>query len=518
MGVSGADAPYLLVGGGRLARHLDRYLDLLGIARTGWVREDGPEELARRAADARAVLLLVPDDAIEPFVAEHDDRLGSAPRVHFSGTRRVPGVAGCHPLGSFGPVLLPESVYRSIHFVTDPDGPGFAELFPDLENPHSEIPAGARVRYHAAAVLSGNFTAMLWRRAARTFEELGLPESAWTTYLETVAHNVRADVEASVTGPVVRGDAGTIAAHLEELGADPWADVYRAFLETAGVPDPTREAVYGSADPPRGRGEPDPEFGGEPRLAVFRREGPLVATTAYDASTAAILDDLPLDFLLVGDSVAMVVYGHRSTRPANVEMMARHTAAVRRGAPSKPIVTDLPWVAAHDADLAVPAARELMRAGADGVKLEALPDSWEPLERLVAAGVPVMGHVGLLPQLVEGGDYRVAGRGEAAEAVREAARAQERAGCFALVVECVPADLGRRITEECSIPTIGIGAGSGTTGQILVINDMVGLTPGRTPRFVREFGDAATPVAEAVRAYARAVREGSFPGPGERYE
>jgi len=181
-------------------------------------------------------------------------------------------------------------------------------------------------------------------------------------------------------------------------------------------------------------------------------------------------------------------------------------------------VTDLPWIASRDPDRGLAAARTLVEAGADGVKLEALPDSWEVLDRLIDGGIPVMGHVGLLPQLVEQGDFRVAGRGEAAEAVRDAARLQEEAGCFALVVECVPADLGRTITEERDIPTIGIGAGADTSGQILVINDLIGMTPGRTPRFVREFGDAATPLAEAVRGYVDAVRNGAFPGPGERYE
>ncbi len=516
MEVSGG-GPYLLIGGGRLARHFGHYFDLLGISHMGWSREDGPEALADLAGAARTVLLLVPDDAIASFVEEHDARLGSSPRVHCSGSRMIDGVTGCHPLGSFGEALFPEQLYRSLHFVIEPGPMGFDELFPDLPNPHTEVLDEDRVRYHGAAVLSGNFTAILWRRAAEIFEEVGLPRSAWGPYLETVALNIRADVGTAVTGPVVRGDTGTIEAHLAELGDDPWAGVYRAFREAVGVSDPTRAA---SSATPYGRRVGGGYEPGHPpdALAVFAAEHRLVASTAYDASTAAVLDGLPLDFLLVGDSVAMVVYGHRSTRPADVDMLARHTAAVRRGAPSKAIVADLPWVAARDPDVGLAAARTLMDAGADAVKLEALPDSWDVLQRLVAADVPVMGHVGLLPQLVERGDYRVAGRGEAAEAVCDAARMQEEAGCFALVVECVPADLGRRVTEERSIPTIGIGAGADTSGQILVLNDLVGMTPGRTPRFVREFGDAATPLADAVRRYVDAVREGSFPGPDERYE
>lgn len=537
---SGSEAPYLLVGRGRLARHLGHYFDLLGVPHVDWGRSDGPDALEARASGARAVLILIPDDRIEPFAEAHDRRLGDAPRVHCSGALRIEGVTGCHPLGSFGETLFSEQLYRSLHFVVEAGSPGtaasnrFDELFPDLPNPNTTIPDEDRVRYHGAAVLSGNFTAVLWQRAAEVFAALGLPRSAWGPYLETVALNIRADVASAVTGPVTRGDAGTIAAHLRELGDSPWAEVYRSILGAVGVVDPTRvdrgpdarltSASEAPARVARAQATSAPVAADDARLghpahalSVFDADHALVATTAYDASTSAVLNDLPLDFLLVGDSVAMVVYGHLSTRPADVDMLARHTAAVRRGAPSKTIVADLPWVAARDPEAGLAAARRLIDAGADAVKLEALPDSWDVLERLVAGGIPVMGHVGLLPQLVEEGDFRVAGRGAAAEAVRDAARAQEEAGCFALVVECVPADLGRRITEERGIPTIGIGAGADTSGQILVINDLVGMTPGRTPRFVREFGDAATPLADAVRDYAEAVRSGSFPGPTERY-
>ncbi|MDT8368181.1 MAG: 3-methyl-2-oxobutanoate hydroxymethyltransferase [Longimicrobiales bacterium] len=517
MEAPGDAAPCLLIGRGRLARHLMHYFDLLGIAHTEWARGEGVEALRLRAEEARAILLLIPDDAIESFVREHDADLGNAPRVHASGVRTVPGVVGCHPLGSFGETLFPEALYRSLHFVVEAGPLAFEELFPELPNPHVTLPPEDRVRYHTAAVLGGNFTAALWRRAAEIFDEVGLPPSAWIPYLETVSANIRADVETAVTGPAVRGDAGTIATHLEELGDDPWGTVYRAFLGVLGTPDPA--AAARSPQAPRApTGPAVAESRPADPLALFRTERPIVATTAYDASTAALLDALPVDFLLVGDSVAMVVYGHVSTRLADVEMIVRHTAAVRRGAPSKALIADLPWVATRDPEAGVVAARRLLDAGADAVKLEALPDSWEVLARLCAEGVPVMGHVGLLPQLVEEGEFRVAGRGEAAaEAVCESARLQEEAGCFALVVECVPSSLGERVTRECSIPTIGIGAGAATSGQILVIHDLCGLTPGRVPRFVRLFGDAATPLSDAVRRYGEAVRRGDFPGPDESY-
>lgn len=246
---------------------------------------------------------------------------------------------------------------------------------------------------------------------------------------------------------------------------------------------------------------------------------PIVATTAYDHWSALRLAEAGLDFLLVGDSVAMVVHGHPSTREATVEMMVAHTAAVRRGAPDALLVTDLPWPAMEGgAEAAEGAGVALREAGADAVKVEALPGHEAVVRGLLARGIPVMGHVGLLPQTVASREgYRVKGRGEEAAGVRAAARGLEEAGCFALVLECVPAGLAREITGDLRIPTIGIGAGSRTDGQILVLHDLAGFTGGDLPRFVRRFGEGGAGMVQAVEGYAAAVREGRFPTEEESY-
>lgn len=245
----------------------------------------------------------------------------------------------------------------------------------------------------------------------------------------------------------------------------------------------------------------------------------IVATTAYDFPTAALLSRSPVDFLLVGDSVAMVVYGHENTRAATLGMMVAHTEAVRRGAPERLIVTDIPYpVMMGDEASAGAAGAALLDAGADAVKVEALEGHGAVVRGLRARGVPIMGHVGLLPQTVtEAGGFRVQGRGSAGGAVVAAARDFEEAGAFAVVLECIPTELGRAVTDALRVPTIGIGAGPHTDGQILVIHDLAGLSPGPHPRFVRIFAEAGRTLTEAVEAYAAAVREGRFPLAEEGY-
>lgn len=248
--------------------------------------------------------------------------------------------------------------------------------------------------------------------------------------------------------------------------------------------------------------------------------GRIVAATAYDYWSAGILADSTLDFLLVGDSVAMVVYGHPTTRVATLEMMTAHTAAVRRGAPGKLIVADLPFPLMQAAPKeAAAGAAGLLAAGADAVKVEALP-GWEAVvEAIRDEDIAVMGHVGLLPQAVLDRDgFRVRGRGEEGDEVQRVARQLEAAGCFALVLECVPGSLARAVTEAAGVPTIGIGAGSDTNGQVLVLQDLAGLNPGFQPRFVRRFNDGAGLLREAVEDYAAAVRQGRFPTSRESYE
>jgi 3-methyl-2-oxobutanoate hydroxymethyltransferase len=220
------------------------------------------------------------------------------------------------------------------------------------------------------------------------------------------------------------------------------------------------------------------------------------------------------DAILVGDSAAMVVHGYPSTIHATVEMMCTHVAAVRRGAPNAIVVGDMPFMAARRGKFAaVEAAGALMQAGANAVKLEGVEGHEDVIAHLVGTGIPVMGHLGLTPQSVHQlGGYRLQGRAPSeAERLREEARKLEELGAFSFVLECVPEALASAITEERAIPTIGIGAGAGTAGQVLVLSDLLGLDPRFQPRFARRYLDGHELVREAVSNFARDVRGAKFP-------
>ncbi|HVO21219.1 MAG TPA: 3-methyl-2-oxobutanoate hydroxymethyltransferase [Anaeromyxobacter sp.] len=254
-------------------------------------------------------------------------------------------------------------------------------------------------------------------------------------------------------------------------------------------------------------------------LRRMKESGERIAmVTAYDATAARLVEAAGVDAILVGDSLGMVVQGHGSTLPVTLEQMAYHSAAVRRGLGSTPrahLVCDLPFgtyqASADDAVRA--AARLVAEGGAESVKLEGGADYAEVVRRLVRAGVPVMGHIGLTPQSVHQlGGYRVQGKdAERAQQLVRDARALEAAGCYALVLECVPAELARLISSRLLVPTIGIGAGPGCDGQVLVLNDLLGLDPSFTPKFVKRFAELGEAVRGAVSAYAAEVRAGTFP-------
>lgn len=242
--------------------------------------------------------------------------------------------------------------------------------------------------------------------------------------------------------------------------------------------------------------------------------------TCYDAWSARLLAQTDVDMLLVGDSVAMVVHGFDSTIPATTEMMALHTAAVRRGAPAKFLVADMPFLSfRRGIDAALLCVDALMKAGAQAVKLEGLRGHEDVVQAIVGSGVPVMGHLGLTPQSVHAfGGYRVQAREEAAaEALVADARRLQDLGCFAVVLECVPSQLAARVSEELRIPTIGIGAGPSCDGQVLVLQDMLGMNSAFRPKFVRAFTDGEKALKEAAQSYVTAVREGRFPNAQESY-
>jgi len=235
--------------------------------------------------------------------------------------------------------------------------------------------------------------------------------------------------------------------------------------------------------------------------------------TAYDALTAGVFDEAGIPVLLVGDSAGMVVFGHDSTIPVTLVDLIPLTAAVVRGTRRAMIVADLPFGSYQRSPEAAftSAARFLKEAGAHAVKLEGGLRVVRQAEELVAAGIPVMGHLGLTPQSVNAfGGYRVQGRGEDGGRLLHDAKALETAGAFAIVLECVPAELAARVTEAVSVPTIGIGAGPACDAQVLVWQDMAGLSP-RTPRFVKKYADLATVLGDAARSFAGEVTAGQFP-------
>jgi 3-methyl-2-oxobutanoate hydroxymethyltransferase len=250
-------------------------------------------------------------------------------------------------------------------------------------------------------------------------------------------------------------------------------------------------------------------------FARLKREGrPVCMVTSYDAWSARIAAQAGIDCLLVGDSAAMVVHGFPDTLHATVEMMVAHTAAVRRGAPEMFVVADLPFLSfRRGIAAAVEAAGELMRAGASAVKLEGVAGHEDVVAHLVGSGIPVMGHLGLTPQSVHTlGGYRVQGRSaEDAQDILADARRLEEVGAFALVLECVPEQLAADITAALAIPTIGIGSGPRTSGQVLVLHDLLGLQAEFRPRFARRYVEGHAVVREALERYAADVRGAKFP-------
>jgi 3-methyl-2-oxobutanoate hydroxymethyltransferase len=272
---------------------------------------------------------------------------------------------------------------------------------------------------------------------------------------------------------------------------------------------------------------PEPLYGGHSTRRVTVRDiaaakargerWPML--TAYDALTAQVFDEAGIPVLLVGDSAGMVVYGYDTTIPVTVDELIPLTAAVVRGTSRAMVVADLPFGSYQGSrtDALAAATRFLKEAGAHAVKLEGGCRVVGQVEDLVAAGIPVMAHLGLTPQSVNAfGGYRVQGRGEDGERLLHDAKALEAAGAFAVVLEAVPADLAARVTASLHIPTIGIGAGPGCDAQVLVWQDMAGLSP-RTPKFAKQYADMAGLLRGAAQSFAQEVTAGSFPDDDHSY-
>jgi 3-methyl-2-oxobutanoate hydroxymethyltransferase len=258
-----------------------------------------------------------------------------------------------------------------------------------------------------------------------------------------------------------------------------------------------------------------------PRLREMRARGePIAMLTCYDASFARLLDASGIDCVLVGDSLGMVIQGRQDTLPVTIDDMAYHTRCVARGLAAAWLIADLPF----GSYLAGPAqalasATAVMQAGAKMVKVEGGAWLAPTVAFLVERGIPVCAHLGLTPQSVHAlGGYRIQGRGDAeAERLLADARALDAAGAALLVLELVPAALAERVTQAVSMPTIGIGAGGGVSGQVLVLHDMLDVYPGRKPRFVRNFMQGQPDIAAAIAAYVAAVKDGSFPAAEHGY-
>ena len=254
------------------------------------------------------------------------------------------------------------------------------------------------------------------------------------------------------------------------------------------------------------------------RLQQMRDRGESISMlTAYDFPTAKVLDERGIDILLVGDSLAMVVQGHETTLSVTMDQMIYHAEMVGRAAQRAMVVVDLPF---PEGQLEIMrsvrcGARVLKETNCHAVKLEGGAEQAKRIETLVTAGIPVMAHVGLRPQNIHvDGGYRV--QRDTEQCVADA-KAAENAGAFAVLVECVPTSIGKAITDAVAVPTIGIGAGKDTTGQVLVTNDVVGFTSGYMPKFVRQLADVKTAIGKAATDYKNAITNGTFPGEDETF-
>lgn len=258
-----------------------------------------------------------------------------------------------------------------------------------------------------------------------------------------------------------------------------------------------------------------------PEILKRKEKNPLTMVTCYDHWSAKLLNATDVDLILVGDSLVMVMYGADDTTQATMDMMVQHTRAVRKGAPNKFIVADMPFMSFRKSlETSIDNATALIQAGANAVKLEGAQGNLELVERFSSSGIPVMGHLGLTPQFIHNfGGFKVQGKSEAAKnQILKDAVALERAGAFSLVLECIPQSLASEVRSQLSIPTIGIGAGLDCDGQVLVLHDLLGFTSGKKPRFVREFCQGRGLVHESVQQFQQAVLDKNFPSSEETYE
>lgn len=242
--------------------------------------------------------------------------------------------------------------------------------------------------------------------------------------------------------------------------------------------------------------------------------------TCYDYWTASIINKTNIDCLLVGDSLAMVMYGESSTIPADTELMALHTRAVRKGAPEKFIITDMPFLSHRKGLLsAMESVEIIMKSGANAVKIEGIDGHEDVIKHIIESGIPVMGHIGLTPQSHNQlGGFKVQNKTEdSVNQLIDQGKRLEKAGCFSIVAECIPTDAAQKLSESIKIPVIGIGAGNSTDGQVLVLQDLMGVNTGYVPKFVRKYMDSEKLISDALNEFDKNVKDRSFPAKKESY-
>lgn len=257
-----------------------------------------------------------------------------------------------------------------------------------------------------------------------------------------------------------------------------------------------------------------------PELLISARSRKISMVTCYDFWSAQIIEKSPVDMVLVGDSLSMIMHGQDSTVGADMEVMALHVKAVAKGLKSKVLIGDLPFLSYRgDLNSSIANVKQLMQAGAHGVKLEGAKGNLDLISHLSDSGVPVMGHLGLTPQFVhQFGGFKVQGKSQEAKAqILKDASDLEKAGVFSLVLECVPSQLAEEVTARLKIPTIGIGAGPHCGGQVLVLQDLLGMNPNFQPRFVRPFMNGQSLILEALTEFSKTVQSGDFPNEKESY-
>ncbi|WP_045214760.1 3-methyl-2-oxobutanoate hydroxymethyltransferase [Desulfonatronovibrio magnus] len=258
-----------------------------------------------------------------------------------------------------------------------------------------------------------------------------------------------------------------------------------------------------------------------PKIMKSKNISKITVVTAYDYTMARLVDQCNIDIILVGDSLGMVTLGYADTLPVDMRDMLHHTKAVVRGTSNALVVADMPFMSYQTSvgKAVFNAGRFLKEAGAGAVKVEGGSVILPQIESMVQTGIPVMGHLGLNPQQIAVmGGYKVQGRGKAGDLLLSQALELEKAGCFSIVLEAVPPSLAEKITSRLRIPTIGIGAGPHCDGQVLVINDILGITEGFRPKFVKTYANLATEIKKAVSSYSAEVRDSVFPGPDHCYK